>query len=324
MNDTDALKSYRRVAWITIAAVYFLILVGASVRASGAGMGCPDWPTCFGQWIPPLSEAGLPENYREIYAHRGYDEVPFNVVKTWTEYVNRLVGVVIGLLIMLTAWKSWSCRRHDPWIFRASLAAFFMVVYQGWLGSRVVASNLQPGMITVHMVMALAIVAVLLFALARARRDVVASQSVGQMDPQFRIWLYVLLGLTALQVVLGTQVREMVDYLNHTAGAERTTWVSALPWFFYVHRSLSALVLVAGLWLAWLAWRSVGPEHGLTRFSMAMVAVLVLAVSSGATLGHLGMPMLVQPTHLLTAALLFGLQFLIWMDYRHARQAELA
>lgn len=324
MNDTATLKSYRRVAWITIAAVYFLILVGASVRASGAGMGCPDWPTCFGQWIPPLSEAGLPENYREIYAHRGYDEVPFNVVKTWTEYVNRLVGVTIGLLIMLTAWKSWSCRRHDPWIFRASLAAFFMVVYQGWLGSRVVASNLQPGMITVHMVMALAIVAVLLFALARARRDVVASQSVRQMDPSFRIWLYVLLGLTALQVVLGTQVREMVDYLNHTAGAERTTWVSALPWFFYVHRSLSALVLVAGFWLAWLAWRSLGSEHGLTRFSMAMVAVLVLAVSSGATLGHLGMPMLVQPTHLLTAALLFGLQFLIWMDYRHARQAELA
>lgn len=324
MTDTPALKSYRRIAWITIAAVYFLILVGSSVRASGAGMGCPDWPTCFGQWIPPVSEAQLPDNYREIYAHRGYDETPFNVVKTWTEYVNRLVGVTIGLLILLTAWKSWACRHHDRWVFIASLAAFFMVVYQGWLGSRVVASNLQPGMITVHMAMALAIVATLLFALARARRGVVAGRSLGDLDPKFGLWLYLLLGLTAMQVILGTQVREMVDYLNHTAGAERSAWVSALPWFFYVHRSLSALVLVAGLWLMWLAWRDLGWEHMLTRFAAAMVAVLVLAVSSGATLGHLGMPMLVQPTHLLTASLLFGLQFLIWMDYRHTRQAAVS
>lgn len=319
MNETKALSSYRRFAWITITAVYFLILVGASVRASGAGMGCPDWPTCFGRWIPPVSESQLPANYQEIYADRGYADMRFNPVATWTEYFNRLVGVLIGILILITAWKSWFCRHHDRWIFRASLAAFFMVAWQGWLGSRVVASNLQPGMITLHMLMALAIVGVLLFALARARREVAVANSVAGIDPRFATWLYVLLGLTILQVALGTQVREMVDYLKNIEGAERSTWVSALPWFFYVHRSLSAAVLAAGLWVMWLLVRSLGWSHTLTRFSVAMVVVLVLAVSSGAALGHLGMPMLVQPTHLLTAALMFGFQFLMWMDYRHAR-----
>ncbi len=322
-TESKALISYRRFAWITITAVYFLILVGASVRASGAGMGCPDWPTCFGRWIPPVSESQLPANYQEIYADRGYADMRFNPVATWTEYFNRLVGVLIGILIMITAWKSWFCRHHDRWIFRASVAAFFMVAWQGWLGSRVVASNLQPGMITLHMLMALAIVGVLLFALARSRREVAVANSVAGIDSRFAIWLYVLLGLTILQVALGTQVREMVDFLKNIEGAERSTWVSALPWFFYVHRSLSALVLGAGLWVMWLLVRSLGWHHTLTRFAVAMVAVLVLAVSSGAALGHLGMPMLVQPTHLLTAALLFGFQFLMWMDYRHARAATL-
>ena len=81
-DDTVQLQSFRRLALITICAVYFLILVGATVRASGAGMGCPDWPTCFGSWIPPVSEAQLPDNYQEIYADRGYAETRFNPVKT--------------------------------------------------------------------------------------------------------------------------------------------------------------------------------------------------------------------------------------------------
>ena len=320
--NSHALDRYRRFAWITIAAVYFLILVGATVRASGAGMGCPDWPTCFGQWIPPTSEAQLPSNYQEIYAELGYADTSFNVVKTWTEYTNRLVGVTIGFLIFLTAIFSWSCRVQDPWIFRSSVAAFLMVGFQGWLGAQVVSSNLQPGMITVHMLMALAIVAALLFALAQARRGIMATQSIRSIDPIFEKWLYTVLVLTIVQVAMGTQVREMTDLISRTQGEElRTRWIEFMPWFFYAHRSFSAVVLFANLWLANLLIRSIGLEHTLTRLTLAMNAVIGLSVVSGATLGHLGMPALAQPTHLLAASLLFGLQFLIWMGYRHARDA---
>ncbi len=318
-EDTVKLRSFRRIALITICAVYFLILVGATVRASGAGMGCPDWPTCFGSWIPPVSEAQLPDNYQEIYADRGYAETRFNPVKTWIEYLNRLTGVVIGLLILVTAWKSLALRSHDRWITIASVAALLMVIYQGWLGSRVVASNLQPGMITLHMLMALAIVAILLFAFARARRGVLAAQPAVAISHHFQRWFYVVLALTVLQVAMGTQVREMVDFLNHTQGEERSAWVSALPWFFYVHRTFSAVVLLANAWLVWTFYRSFGLHHSLTRLALGMLAVIVLAIISGATLGHLGMPAIVQPTHLLAASLIFGLQFLLWMDYRHAR-----
>lgn len=316
-----ALRRYRRLATVTLAAVYFLILVGASVRASGAGMGCPDWPTCFGQWIPPISESQLPPNYQDIYADLGYAQTRFNVVKTWTEYANRLTGVTIGFLILLTAILSWPLRRYDRSITTASIAAFLMVGFQGWLGAKVVSSNLQPGMITVHMLMALAIVGTLLFALAHARRDLMAAQAVRTINPRFEKWLYVVLGMTVLQVAMGTQVREMTDFLREARGEElRSTWVEFMPWFFYVHRSFSALILLANLWLVRLMVGSLGWQHTLTRLAVAMNVVVVLGVASGAALGHLGMPAFIQPAHLLAASLLFGLQFLIWISYRHARE----
>ncbi len=320
-GTSPALVSYRRIALITLIAVYFLILVGATVRASGAGMGCPDWPTCFGRWIPPVSEAQLPANYQEIYADRGYAETRFNPVKTWTEYVNRLVGVSIGLFILITAWKSLRLKSYDRWIPIASVAALLMVIFQGWLGARVVASNLQPGMITLHMVMALAIVGVLLFALARSRRDVAGQYSIESLPTKFAPWLYTVIVLTVIQVTMGTQVREMTDFLNHFQGVERSSWIAMQPWFFYVHRSFSAVVLFANLWLIWMLYQSLGIGHYLTKLMMGILAVVGLAILSGATLGHLGMPAIVQPVHLLAATLIFGLQFLLWMEYRHLKSA---
>ena len=320
----ESLRRFRGLATLTLAAVYFLILVGASVRASGAGMGCPDWPTCFGQWVPPTAESQLPANYQEVYAELGYGDTRFNVVKTWTEYLNRLIGVTIGVLIFATAWVSMPLRRLDASITTASVMVFLMVGFQGWLGSRVVSSNLQPGMITLHMLMALAIVATLMFALAQSRRQIMATQPVLAIDSKFKKWLYIVLGMTILQVAMGTQVREMTDLIKEAQGEElRSSWIEAMPWFFYVHRSFSALVLCANLWLARLLINSLGWVHTLTRLTFAMIAVIGLSVISGATLGHLGMPAFVQPTHLLAATLLFGLQFLIWMSYRHSRDSVL-
>ena len=316
-----AIQSFSRIVVITLGALYFLIAVGASVRASGAGMGCPDWPTCFGQWVPPTDESQLPRNYQEIYGDLGYADTEFNVLKTWTEYVNRLIGVTIGILIFITTLVSWRLRRYDVSIFLASFSSFLMVGFQGWLGSKVVSSNLQPGMITLHMLVALAIVGTLLFSLAQARKRVMSAQPVLAIDRRFEQWMYVVLAMTVLQVAMGTQVREMTDFLREAQGEGlRSSWIEFMPWFFYVHRSFSAVVLFSNLWLVNLLINSLGWQHTLTRLTFGMVLVICVAILSGATLSHLGMPAFVQPTHLVAAAMLFGLQFLIWMSFRHARR----
>ena len=318
-----ALLRFQKVAWTTIVAVYILILVGASVRASGSGMGCPDWPTCFGQWIPPTSESALPRDYQEVYADLGYAETRFNVVKTWTEYLNRLLGVSIGVLIFFTSVCAFAIRGYNPKIFYAAGLAFLLVGFQGWLGSKVVSSNLMPGLITVHMLVALTIVGTLIYALAQSRRDFMLGQPIDQIDPRFERWLYIVIVLTVVQVAMGTQVREMTDFISLEQGeGARSQWIDAMPWFFYVHRSFSAVLLFCNLWLTYLLASSLGRSHSLVRMAIAMVVIIFGSVISGATLGHLGMPAFIQPTHLLSASLLFGIQFLIWISYRQSRNSN--
>ncbi len=177
---TERRASFRRFAIATIAAVYFLIFVGGLVRASGSGMGCPDWPKCFGRWVPPTSESQLPADYQERWAEHGYGEARFNVWRTWTEYGNRMIGVVIGFLILATLLLSLRFRREDPALVWWCAAALVLVGFNGWLGSVVVSTNLEPWIITAHMLAALAVVAALLLALEReARHELAAARRRG-------------------------------------------------------------------------------------------------------------------------------------------------
>jgi len=313
INHQAALR-FRRLGMLTICAVYFVILVGGIVRASGAGMGCPDWPTCFGQWVPPTAESQLPDNYQEIYADRGYKNTQFNPVKTWTEYANRLVGVTIGFLIFLTAWSSRIYLKTDKSVFYLSLSIFFLVGFQGWLGSAVVASNLKPFMITLHMLLALFIVALLIYAIAKSQKEDLTKIDSSQLPANLKMLLVCAMGLTLIQVGMGTQVREAVDFIAHEHKyIDREFWRDSFPIIFYIHRSFSSIILFTNLWIAWKIYQSVDKNNILLRCSYLLVGVIVTAIIAGVTLDRLGIPPVAQPIHLLMANIIFGVQFFIYI-----------
>jgi len=322
MNPQAALR-FRRIGILTIFAVYAVILMGGVVRASGAGMGCPDWPTCFGKWVPPTEESQLPANYHEIYAERGYQNTQFNPVKTWTEYTNRLVGVTIGFLIFLTAWSSRVYLKTDKTIFYLSLGSFFLVGFQGWLGSSVVASNLKPVIITLHMLLALVLVALLIYTIARSQRDFLSQIDTQSLPDRFKTVLIAAMIMTLLQVAMGTQVREAVDFIAREH-IERQYWRNDFPIIFYIHRSFSSIILFTNLWLMWKIYHAFNKQQLLFRTGIALTALVITAILAGISLDRLGVPPIVQPIHLLVASLIFGVQFFLYscLNYSEKNRAQ--
>ncbi|QSA98157.1 heme A synthase [Methylococcus sp. EFPC2] len=318
MTDPNASLRFRRLAILTLAAVYLVILAGSIVRASGAGMGCPDWPTCFGQLIPPTSESQLPADYHAIYAARGYANTDFNPVKTWTEYGNRLIGATTGILVFLTLLRSRIFLKSDRAIFWLSLSVFLLIGFQGWLGSAVVASNLRPAMITAHMVIAFVLVCLLIYTIARSQRESLIGVDTRGLPPRFKTVLLAALGMTLIQIAMGTQIREAVDVIAGQFEGERSIWREHFPIIFYVHRSFSSIILFTNLWLAWKVVKHVARDTLIFRFALIVAALVVTAILTGVTLDRLGFPAFVQPAHLLLANLIFGAQFFLYIGYRYA------
>lgn len=296
------LNTYQKVALTTVGAVIFLIFVGGLVRASGAGLGCPDWPKCFGMWIPPTTASDLPNQF---------DQSQFNVIKTWTEYINRLIGVIIGLLITATFILSFRYRKQENAVFYSSGTAFVLVLIQGWLGGRVVATGLDEWLITLHMILAMVIMMTLIFAVFKASEN----QFVITLSSSNRNWLLftsvALLAITFLQLGFGTQVREAIDvFKNMDASPPRENWISQIGYIDNLHRSFSWVVLLAGGILFYLArWRSQCPL--VTKLGNWIFGLILLQIATGVGLYYLGIPPVYQVVHLVGVALLIALEFVL-------------
>ncbi len=307
-------KIFRKLGFWTVGAIYFLILVGGIVRATGSGMGCPDWPKCFGTWIPPTDISQLPSNYKEIYGEKLKGEVEFNAIKTWIEYVNRLVGVAIGFLVFGTFVSSFiSFRKKDKTIVFLSLLATILVAFEGWLGSKVVSSELHPVMITLHMILSVIIVLILLYAVARSYNYVIKVEDVADKS-SLSFLVSAAIFLTTGQVLLGTQVREVVDQVANAMGdALRSEWVANLGGKFQMHAFFSIVIVFINFLIFYRIKKSIVEQGLLSKFANWLLITIGIELISGLSLAYLGFPRLMQPIHLTLGTLAIGIQFVIFL-----------
>lgn len=348
------MRLYRRWVLASIIVIYLIILAGAVVRMTGSGMGCPDWPKCFGYLIPPTQRAELDFQPNREYnagqviivdeslrvaskrftsgaaydatnweAYDKHDYNVFNVYHTWTEYINRLIGALGGLVVLIMAVISFRYWRTDRRIVWLSWLAVFSMGVQAVIGKIVVDTLLSPVLITIHMVVALLIVGLLLYLYHRAL-PVAARWT---PDAKLYRWTAIIIGATLVQVILGTQVRQHVDEIVDAVGYDRISESinEQANWVFYVHRSFSTLLLAATLYLFTLSRKranksptsSLGLKDSADKtFHYGVLACIAGSIISGVLMNYVAFPFGSQAVHLVVASVLLGLLFYLLMQYR--------
>lgn len=326
---------------LTIIVIFLVILAGGVVRSTGSGMGCPDWPRCFNKFIPPTHISQLPDGYEQQYIDGrakknerfaniverfGYTALAnqirhdesilvheeFNAFKTWTEYINRLVGVVVGFALLFTAIFSFVYLKSKPSIVLWSVLNVFVVILQAWLGSIVVSTNLMPWIITVHMLLALLIVAISIYTFYLATTFRNENILINYPATGLKILGIFSLVLATVQIVLGTEVREVIDQLNAN-GVDRSLWISSIGATYENHRLLAYGTLLFTFAFFFLVKSRYSKLTIQARFSWILLILILIQMLSGIVLDWFQVPAFAQTVHLVTASLFFGVQFYLML-----------
>jgi heme a synthase len=289
------MKSIKRWAFATFILCFLVIIAGGVVRTTQSGMGCPDWPKCFGKWIPPTNASELPADFEKYLRKQDIDHT-FNALHTWIEYVNRLFGVLLGLFAVIQCGLLFFKRWENKKSFRLALAFLLVVILTGLFGAIVVKLNLAHASISVHLLFAILLVQVQLALLLSLSSKLFSIT----IDSKVKNMLLLFLVLLFCQSVLGTMVRMYVDDVSKTLHYEqRETWLASTPVAFLIHRSFSWIVFIYAFYIAWYCRRYDAIKNNL----FILASIILLSMVTGIVLFYADMPAIAQPVHLLLASL---------------------
>jgi cytochrome c oxidase assembly protein subunit 15 len=316
--------------------VYLVIVAGALVRMTGSGMGCPDWPKCFGYYIPPTEIKELLYTPEKEYSkgqviiknetllvakdhfvaanqfenshwekYTKHDYAIFNPLHTWVEYINRLIGALAGLACIVVLLFSFGYWKKNKKLISYSLLICILMGFQAWLGKTVVDSVLNPYKISIHMLAALLIVAMQLYLIYFIQ----GKQKTRTFNFEFKWVVLIALTLTIIQIIFGTQVRESVDTIVES-GLPKEIWLQNPKGGFYMHRSFSILVLFTNLFLF---WRNRELKLGFNKINW-IIGLICLEILSGITMFYFNFPIGSQTVHVVIATIIFGVQLYLLLE----------
>ena len=316
--------SVQKLAFLSLISVIILVFVGAIVRVTGAGLGCPDWPKCWGELIPPwkveqVDPASFSDRKLKTFKRKaerlGRDpdlvtrESPkddFNPVHTWTEFINRLFALPVtisSLALMIVGWRRKNLPRR---VRKCAVMSFGLVIVNALLGAAVVFSGLNTGVITAHLVAAFVLLLLLTFVVWAGVEKGTRLKSI---DGASRAQVGILLAVVLIEGLLGAQIREMTDDLQMKFGTDsRAIWIIQIEdsIVFLIHRSFSWVIFGAALFAGWkVKWRGLVPRS---------ILVIVFAfMLMGLFFSYVQINAVVQVLHVGLASVLVSLVFYWWL-----------
>ncbi|MET0856576.1 MAG: COX15/CtaA family protein [Telluria sp.] len=341
--SSDANK-YRKLVWVAVFLTFDLIVFGGFTRLTDSGLGCPDWPGCYGLANPFLAHEQI------TAAEQLMPHGPVTVVKAWIEMIHRYLAMGIGVLIMAIMAKAWlQWRRTKDNVFAPAIptALFLFVCVQGAFGAWTVTLKLQPVIVTIHLLLGMGLLALLAWlggredylvkpqaaggnpvALRRVRTLAVASAALLLVQIALGGWVstnYATLACSDFPLCNGKLVPEM-DFehgftlwreLGKTAAGHYLPF-SALTAIHWVHRNFALVVVVVLGWTAWRAW----PHAALRPTARYVAIVLALQAASGLATIYFSFPLAIAVLHNAGAALLVLL--VTMLNYKSKYQLDIA
>ena len=328
------LVRYARLIGFTAALTLLLIMIGAWVRLTDAGLGCPDWPGCYGKLTPK----GASTQIAQAVAEQGGEHGPVSMGKAWREMVHRYIASFLGLLIIAIAVAAWRLRTRLDQPPGLPLALVGIVIFQGLLGMWTVTLLLKPAIVTLHLAGGLLTFALLVWLYCRQVREP------RLRDPEllYELRRPAVIGLVLLcaQILLGgwtstnyaalactdlptcqgrwwpemnfADAFHVIRELGRTSDGEFLP-MQALTAIHMMHRIGAVLVLG---WLLWLAMRLMRTE-GARDLGRAILAMVVLQFCLGLSNVWFSLPINVAVAHTGGAALLLAL--MVVLNFRVAR-----
>ena len=234
-------RARRRFTWlqglstVTAISVFILVIIGGIVRVTESGLGCPDWPLCYGKLLPPLEYTAI------------------------IEYTHRFVAsVIVGPLVLATAIVALARYRHDRWVWIPAAISVPLLIVQGLLGGVTVLTHLPGEIVALHLGTAEALFAVCLFIMVASYRTPITRTEAATGDGYHR---WAIAGAAGVYVVIISGA--VVTAMGATGGC--VTWPlcqgSAFPMTHLsgIHMFHRYVVLVLGALLLYAVWRcSVG------------------------------------------------------------------
>lgn len=298
------MKLLRKGVVAALISTLLLIFIGGLVRVSGAGLGCPDWPHCFGAWIPPTSTSDLPADI---------DPALFNFTLAWIEYVNRLAGVIVGLIIVAVMVQAYRAARHDRRILIPSVLSALLVSFQGWLGSVVVSSRLEHAMISLHLGLALVLISLLIYLLRRVDLRLEPSTGAKRL-PKFEKAILAIWGLSLIQIVIGTEVRGEVEGIRSMFPLLSDVDVVARLGDTVTLHSVLGVAMVIASW--YITANIFNDFSGLQSAAWGLVGLVLLQMILGMAMFSAGIKPLLQVIHLWAGSLFLALLTHIYVSIK--------